>query len=75
VGRNGAVLVGTVIAALTALSLVPAAAQSSTKATATEVGVTAGEIHIAVVADVDNPLAPGFFEGRVVDGVQAGART
>ena len=67
-----AVLVGTVTASLAALSVVPASAQSGTKPTATEVGVTASEIHIAVVADVDNPLAPGLFKGAV-DGVKAGA--
>jgi len=67
-----AVLVGTVSAALAALSVMPASAQSSTKPTATEVGVTASEIHIAVVADVDNALAPGLFKGAV-DGVKAGA--
>ena len=35
---------------------------------ATEVGVTAKEIHIATVADVDNSIAPGLFKGGV-DGV------
>jgi hypothetical protein len=66
-------LVGVVIAALAALVAVPAGAQSSNeKPTATEVGVTASEIHIAVVADVDNPFAPGLFKGSV-DGVKAGA--
>ena len=38
------------------------------KPEATEVGVTANEIHIATVADVDNSLAPGVFKGGV-DGV------
>jgi hypothetical protein len=66
-------LVGVVIAALAALVAVPAGAQSSNdKPTATEVGVTASEIHIAVVADVDNPFAPGLFKGSV-DGTKAGA--
>ncbi len=32
---------------------------------ATEVGVTATEIRIAVVADVNTPLAPGLFQGSV----------
>ena len=41
--------------------------------TATEVGVTPTEIHIAVVADVDSPLAPNVFKGSV-DGVQAFAK-
>jgi hypothetical protein len=49
----------------------PAIAQSSANK-ATEVGVTAKQIHIAVVADVDNSLAPGLFKGAV-DGVKAGA--
>ena len=48
------------------------AQSSNEKPKATEVGVTATEIHIAVVADVDNPFAPGLFKGAV-DGVKAGA--
>src|SRR4051794_3842947 len=60
-----------------ALSLVapalPAAAQSGkADPKATEIGVTASEIHIAVVADVDSPLAPNLFKGSV-DGVKAAA--
>jgi hypothetical protein len=66
-------LVGVVIAALAALVAVPAGAQSSKdKPTATEIGVTPTEIHIAVIADVDNVPAPGLFKGAV-DGVKAGA--
>ena len=62
-----------VIVALTVPAIGTAAAQSSSeKPKATEVGVTAKEIHIAVIADVDNPLAPGLFKGAV-DGVKAGA--
>jgi hypothetical protein len=61
-------------AALVALSVAPAAAQSSNeKPKAAEVGVTPTEIHIAVVADVDNPFVPGLFQG-IVDGVKAGAK-
>ena len=37
---------------------------------ATEVGVTDKEIHIAVIADVNTPLAPGLFQGSA-DAVQA----
>jgi hypothetical protein len=71
--RRTTALVGALAAALVTVSVLPAAAQSSDgKPTATEVGVTASEIHIAVVADVDNPLAPGLFKGAV-DGVKAGA--
>jgi hypothetical protein len=73
-GRTGKLAAAAaVVTALVALA-VPAAAQSgSTKPKATEVGVTASEIHIAVVADVDSPLAPNLFKGSV-DGVKAAAR-
>jgi ABC-type branched-subunit amino acid transport system substrate-binding protein len=38
-----------------------------------EIGVTAKEIHLAVVADVDNAFAPGILKGQV-DGVKAAAQ-
>jgi ABC-type branched-subunit amino acid transport system substrate-binding protein len=38
-----------------------------------EIGVTAGTIRIAVIADVDNPASPGLFSGSV-DGVRAFAK-
>jgi len=61
----GLVSVGTASGAL---------AQSSGGANkATDVGVTASTIRIAVVADVDNSLQPGLFGGSVA-GVQAAAR-
>jgi hypothetical protein len=51
----------------------PAIAQPKPEQTkATDVGVTAGAIRIAVMADVDNPFAPGLFQG-VVDGVKGAA--
>ena len=69
------VVVCLVLVALAVPAVGTAAAQSSNeKAKATEVGVTATEIHIAVIADVDNPFAPGLFQGAV-DGVKAGAHT
>ena len=42
-----------------------AAGQSTSKEkpTATDIGITADEIHIAVVADVDTPIAPNLFIG------------
>ena len=49
------------------------ASAATTKPTATEVGVTATTIRIAVVADVDNSLAPGIFKGSV-DGVKGWAK-
>jgi ABC-type branched-subunit amino acid transport system substrate-binding protein len=44
------------------------------KPAATDVGVTDSEIRIAVVADVDNPFAPGLFQGSV-DAVKGAAKT
>jgi len=49
--------------ALSLLAVAPATAQSNETPKATDVGVTAKEIHVATVADVDNPLAPGLFQG------------
>jgi hypothetical protein len=51
-----------------------AGAQSSDEAPkATDVGITADEIHVAVVADVDNPFAPNIFKGSV-DAVKGAAK-
>ena len=50
-----------------------AASAAPEKPTATEVGVTATEVHIAVIADVDNPIVPGIFQGSV-DGVKGAAK-
>jgi hypothetical protein len=58
--------------ALVAATGVPRMAAAGEQAQATEIGVTASAIHIAVIADVDQPLAPGLFKGAV-DGVKAGA--
>ena len=43
---------------------VTAGAQSSSneKPKATDIGITATEIHIAVIADVDNPIVPNLFK-------------
>ncbi len=43
------------------------------KPTDSEIGVTAKEIHIAMVADVDNALAPGLFQ-LGVDGAKGGVK-
>ena len=62
------------VIAFSAVTLAPSGAQSSNeKPKATEVGISATEIHIAVLADVDTPLAPGLFKGAV-DGVRAAAK-
>jgi hypothetical protein len=71
---RGALAIGACVVALAAVSAVPATAQSSKDAPkATEIGVTPTEIHISVIADVDNPFAPGLFKGAV-NGVQAAAK-
>jgi ABC-type branched-subunit amino acid transport system substrate-binding protein len=58
--------------AVTSLVTVAGAA-TPTADSASEIGVTAKTITIAVVADVDNSLAPNAFKG-IVDGAQAGAK-
>lgn len=71
--RRHALVVVMVVAGLAVLAAAPVGAQSGTeKPRATEVGVTPSQIRIGVIADVDNPLAPGLFKGAV-DGVKAGA--
>ena len=58
------------IAAALGVLATPAAAQvTKAQPKATEVGVTPSEIHIAVIADVDNPLVPGLFAGSRDAGV------
>ena len=49
--------------------VVPAGAADE-KPTATDVGITDKEIRIAVIADVDTPLAPGAYKGAK-DAVEA----
>ena len=57
--------------AATAMS---AGAQSSDEAPkATDVGITATEIHVAVIADVDNPIVPNLFKGSK-DAVEGAAK-
>jgi hypothetical protein len=74
VRRGRFLLVGVCATAVATLGVAPAVAQSSSDAPkATEIGVSAKEIRIAVIADVDNPFAPGLFKGAA-DGVKAAAR-
>jgi ABC-type branched-subunit amino acid transport system substrate-binding protein len=65
-----AVLVGVLVA--TVAVGVPAGAQDE-KPEAGEIGVTADEIRVAVIADVENPLSPGQFQSQV-DAMQAYAK-
>jgi ABC-type branched-subunit amino acid transport system substrate-binding protein len=65
-----------VVALLTAalvLGTAFTASAQSDKPTATDVGVTATEIRIGVVADNDNPFVPGIFKGAA-DAVQGAAK-
>jgi ABC-type branched-subunit amino acid transport system substrate-binding protein len=68
-------VVGVIVASVTIVAPVAASAasDSSEKPTATEIGVTATEIRIAIIADVDNPIVPGVFQGSV-DGVRGAAK-
>jgi hypothetical protein len=53
-----------VVVAVLGTSVVAVAAQGSgAKLQSTDVGISPTEIRIAVVADVDTPLAPGLFKG------------
>jgi len=49
-----------------------AQSSSSENPTATDVGITATEIHIAVIADVDNAIVPNLFRGSA-DAVKGAA--
>jgi hypothetical protein len=62
-----------VAAAMTGTASATAASGGAEKPTATEIGVTATEVHIAVIADVDNPIVPGLFQGAV-NGVKGAAK-
>jgi hypothetical protein len=66
--------IGVISTSLVAAWIVPSNAQTGGEApTATDVGVTAKEIHVATIADVDNPFAPGLFKGAKV-GAEAAAK-
>jgi hypothetical protein len=58
-------LIATVVVALAGSTAVVGAQAGKQANTATEVGVTANQIRIAVIADVDTPIVPGIFRGSV----------
>ena len=58
-------LVATIVLMTAGTSSVAFAQGSGDKPKATEVGVTDKEIRVAVIADVDNTLAPSLFQGSV----------
>jgi hypothetical protein len=55
------------------MALAASAQSSGDKPTATDVGISPTEIHVAVVADVDSPLAPNLFLSSV-DAVKGWAK-
>jgi ABC-type branched-subunit amino acid transport system substrate-binding protein len=64
-------IAGAVAVAWIGIATPPAASQGGgEEPTATEIGVTADEIRIAVIAEVDNPVVPGLFVGAK-DAVEA----
>jgi hypothetical protein len=57
-----------------AATTISAGAQSGDeKPKATDIGVTEDEIHVAVIADVDNPIVPNLFKGSK-DAVEGAAK-
>src|SRR4051794_35865177 len=68
-------MVGVIALATTAVVLAStfAASAQSEKPKSSDVGVTATEIRIGVVADNDNPFVPGIFKGAP-DAVQGAAK-
>ena len=69
-GGNSRIRVALAAVAVVALGLVAltgtGAGAANEKPTATDVGITASEFHIAIVADVDSPLSPNLFIGDVL---------
>jgi hypothetical protein len=67
----GAVLCAVIVAGVAGISSTAGAQSSNEKPKATDIGVTANEIHIAVVADVDNTIVPNLFKADkdAVEGV------
>ncbi len=67
----GAALCVAIVAGVAGLSTAASAQSGSEKPKATDVGITDKEIHIAVVADVDNTIVPNLFKSDkdAVEGV------
>jgi Periplasmic binding protein len=65
-GLTTVIVVALGVSGLVAGAGAGAGAQSSTsQLEATDIGITAKEIHLALLADVDTPLAPGLFQSSV----------
>jgi ABC-type branched-subunit amino acid transport system substrate-binding protein len=53
------------VACVTLLATPPIAAGGEDQPKTTEIGITPDEIRVAIVADVESPLAPGVFQSQV----------
>ncbi len=69
----GAVLCAVIVAGIAGVSTTAGAQSADEKPKATDVGITDKEIHIAVVADVDNTIVPNLFKASP-DAVQGFAK-
>jgi ABC-type branched-subunit amino acid transport system substrate-binding protein len=66
-------LLATVALAMSATTAIAAAQGGDEKPEATEIGITEDAIRVAVIADVENPIRPGLFQGSK-DGVEGWAK-
>jgi ABC-type branched-subunit amino acid transport system substrate-binding protein len=66
-------IVAVLVVVAGALTGAPAVAQSNSGKAASDVGITAKTIRVAVVTDVDNSIVPGVLQG-IVDGVEGWGR-
>ena len=73
VTRLATFLVAALVLVTGAMVPIAGAQGGNEKPEATEIGVTAKEIRIAVLADVDTPVAPGLFKGSA-DAVEGFAK-
>src|SRR6476646_7060496 len=68
-----AAVLGTVALGVSTISVASASTSRAATPGATEIGVSARTIRIALIADVDNSLSPGLFQGSV-DGVRGAVK-
>jgi len=73
VRRPSLALAALALAVASFATVTSAGAATPAASRASEIGVTAKTINIAVIADVDNPLAPNAFK-PIVEGAQAGVK-
>ncbi len=69
---SAAIVLGVTVV-LISTTLAPASAPRTAKPKADDIGITDTEIRLAIIADVENPIVPGLFQGAV-DAVRAWAK-